>query len=168
MKWQKSNGRSNTFSNLSREHSLRPRTSNPNGIKGLQDLDQMDGTNARIRLPWYLLLSSIHILYMRLDEKQIPDGFSHSQCYTYESCSLEWYLYMHVHLWKKRDHGKTEKIHRNNAWNTAVRVDLIGKDVQVVQYNGILLCIFQSYLYISKFYKVFVIPCFFCFKSGTI
>lgn len=135
MKWWKS--RSNTFSNLSREHSLRPRTSDPNGIKGFQDLDQMDGTSVWIPLSWYLLLSSIHILYMRLGEKQIPDGFSHSRCDTYELCRLEC-LCMHVHLWKKRDNGKTEKMHENNAWDTAARVDLIEKDVQVVRLNEIL------------------------------
>lgn len=132
-RWNDKNpdGRTNTFSNLSCEHSLRPRTSNPNGIKGLQDLDQMDGTNARIRLPWYLLFSSIHILYMRLDEKQIPrriQSFSMLYLWVVQSGMILVYACMFVK--KKRENGKTEKIHGNNAWNTAVRVDLIGKDVQ--------------------------------------
>lgn len=125
MKWWKSRWQiSNTSSNLSHEHSLRPRTSNPNGIKGLQDLDQMDGTSVRISLPWYLLLSSIHILlHARLDEKQIPDGFSHSRCDTHELCRLEWYLCKYVCTFvKKRDNVKTEKIHENNTWNFAARI----------------------------------------------
>lgn len=37
-----------------------------------------------------------------------------------------------VCMCEKGDNEKTEKIHENNAWDTVARVDLIGKDVQVV------------------------------------
>jgi len=72
---------------------LRLQTPNPNGIKGSRDLDQMNGSGVKISSSCYILSPSIHILYRRIDGKQIPNGFGHSRRGTYAppDAASEWH-----------------------------------------------------------------------------
>jgi len=100
---------SNAFSHpVDLVSALRLQTPNPNGIKGSRDLDQMNGSGVKIPSPCYVPSPSIHILYRRIDGKQIPNGFGHSRRGTYvpRDAASEWHAYSILRKEKKKKMGK--------------------------------------------------------------